>query len=141
MALAHFGITVSQRQIARRLGYIPGAGIPTPNVVRLGQYGVQVRYAESGTLEDLERAIDRGSVVIAFVRTGELPYWEADVPHAIVVVAVEPDAVFLDDPTFEDAPIPIPVNDFTLAWDEFGNQWACISRFSDTLKQTWEKAV
>jgi hypothetical protein len=130
MALAHFGVAVSQQQIARRLGHVPGAGIPAPNIVRVAQYGVDVRHAEGGTLEDVRHAIDNGAVVIVFVRTGELPYWEEDVPHAVMVVAVGTDVVYLDDPAFENAPIPAPLGDFMLAWDEFGNQWAWVSRLS-----------
>jgi len=136
MALVYFGVTASQHEIAHRLGHIPGAGIPAPNIIRLSQYGVDVEYAAGGVLGDLSRAIDDGTVVIAFVRTGELPHWEEDVPHAVVVVAVDIDTVYLDDPAFENAPIPVTVGDFMLAWDEFGNQWAQIS-----ARQTQAKSV
>ena len=127
MALAYFGVSVSQREIARRLGHISGAGIPARNIVRLSRYGVDVQYAENGTPEDLSREIHNGAIVIAFVRTGELPYWKEDVPHAVIVVAMETDVIYLDDPSFESAPIPVPLGDFLLAWDEFGNQWARIA--------------
>ncbi|MEA3338389.1 MAG: hypothetical protein U9R15_00335 [Chloroflexota bacterium] len=76
----------------------------------------------------MERKIRADAIVVAFVRTGELPYWEKDAPHAIVVIGIEAGITYLDDPAFENAPLPVLVGDFLLAWDEFWNQWAWISR-------------
>ena len=128
MALAFFGVRASPEELAQLLRYVPGAGAPARNVLRLSRYGVSVRYQQDGVLEDLEREVQRGSVVIAFVRTGELPYWEEDVPHAVVVSGVEAGVLYLNDPSFQEAPIPVPEDDFILAWDEFGCQWATVAR-------------
>ncbi|RLC72072.1 MAG: hypothetical protein DRI81_16865 [Chloroflexi bacterium] len=77
-------------------------------------------------MEDLSGEIHADAVVIAFVRTGELPYWEDDVPHAVTVAEIGADTIYLNDPAFQTAPIPVLAEDFLLAWDEFGNQWARI---------------
>lgn len=127
MALAFFGIQVSQEEIAHHLGHIPGAGTPARNILRLSQYGVKVQYYQEGSLAHLEESLRKGAVAVAFVRTGELPYWEEDVPHAIVVVGVEAGVVYINDPSFEHAPVPVWEEDFLLAWEEFGCQWAVIS--------------
>ncbi len=128
MALASFGIQVPQEELAQLLSHIPGAGTPARNILRLSRYGVSVLYQQNGTPEDLEQEVRKDSVVIVFVRTGELPYWEEDVPHAVVVSGMEAGILYLNDPSFHEAPIPVPEADFLLAWDEFGCQWAAVAR-------------
>jgi len=72
-------------------------------------------------------------VVIVSVRTGELPYWEEDVPHAVVVVGIDTatEVAYVNDPAFEHAPIAVPVGDFVLAWDALGNRCAMIGRSTE----------
>lgn len=128
MALAFFGIARSQKQIAMQIGHIEGAGTPARNVTRLSVFGVGVQYIESGTLNNLREGVEVGAAIIVFVRTGELPYWDKDTPHALVIVGIETDIIYANDPAFEDAPIAIAIGDFMLAWDEFGNQYAIVRR-------------
>jgi hypothetical protein len=132
MALAFFSISESQPAIAAQIGHIEGAGTPARNITRLEDFGVKVEWNEYGMLGDLRRAIDNDHVPIVFLRTGELPYWDQDTPHAVVVVGIEADTVFVNDPAFESAPIPVPTGDFQLAWDEFGCQWAALRRLSQS---------
>jgi hypothetical protein len=129
MALAFFGIAKSQKQIAVQIGHIEGVGTPAPNVTCLSVFGVDAQYFESGTLDNLRRGVETGAVIIVFVRTGELPYWDRDTPHALVIVGIEADIIYVNDPAFEDAPIAMAIGDFMLAWDEFGNQYAIARRF------------
>jgi len=128
MALAFWGIIESQTRIAARIGHIDGAGTPARNVTRLSIFGLEVRWHEHGTIDDLRQATAAGQVPIVFLHTGELPYWDQDTPHATVVTGVEAGTVYVNDPAFESAPIPVPVGDFQLAWDEFGCQWAAVHR-------------
>jgi len=130
MALAFFDIARSQKQIATQIGHIEGAGTPARNVARLSVFGVDAQYIESGTLSDLCKGVETGAVIIVFVRTGELPYWDKDTPHALVVVGIETDIIYVNDPAFENAPIAMAIGDFVLAWDEFGNQYAIVRRES-----------
>ena len=132
MVLAFFSISESQPTIAAQLGHIEGAGTPARNITRLEAFGVEVEGNEYGMLGDVRRAIDNASVPIVFLRTGELLYWDRDTPHAVIVVGIEADTVFVNDPAFESAPIPVPTGDFQLAWDEFGCQWAAIRRLSQS---------
>ena len=47
---------------------------------------------------------------------------------ALVIVGIENDIIIIHDPAFEHAPIPVPIDDFLLAWYELGNQWAMVAR-------------
>jgi ABC-type bacteriocin/lantibiotic exporter with double-glycine peptidase domain len=126
MALAFWGISESQAEIAAQIGHIEGAGTPSRNITRLVAFGVEVVWHEEGKVDELRQTITDGKVPVVFLRTGELPYWDQDTPHALVVVGVEADTVYVNDPAFENAPVPVPAGDFELAWDEFGRQWATV---------------
>ena len=128
MALAFFGLDWPQERIASQIGHITGAGTPARNVVRLSAPGIRVSYVAQGTLAQVEQSLAEGAVPILFVRTGELPHWEEDTAHALVIVGIENDVIIIHDPAFEHAPIPVPIDDFSLAWYEFGNQWAMVAR-------------
>ena len=130
MALAMWGISEPQARIAAQIGYIDGAGTPSRNITRLSVAGIEIGWYERGAVDDLRRAITDSQVSIVFLRTGELPYWDRDTPHALVVVSVEENVVYVNDPAFEKAPVPVPVGDFELAWYEFGCQWATVRRSS-----------
>jgi hypothetical protein len=129
MALEFFGIAQSQEEIASEIGHLPGVGTPARNITRLSAPGVKVQYNERGTFADLRRSLEAGAVTIVFVRTGELPYWQEDTPHALVIAGiVGEEIVYVNDPAFADAPIAVAPGDFLLAWEEFGNQWAVITQ-------------
>lgn len=59
---------------------------------------------------------------VAFIKTGEPPYWNADSDHAVVVVGIDDMYIYLNDPDFARAPMQVSHGDFGLAWlerDEF----------------------
>jgi ABC-type bacteriocin/lantibiotic exporter with double-glycine peptidase domain len=64
------------------------------------------------------------------VNTGPLTYWADDTAHALVVVGVEQDVVWVNDPEFEQAPQAVPLDDFLLAWLEHDYRQALIQRSS-----------
>jgi hypothetical protein len=98
MALALWDITESQTGIAEQIGHVEAVGTPARNVVRLSVYGVDIEWNEHGTVNDLRQAIGDNRVPIVFLRTGELPYWDRDSPHALVVVGIETSLVYVNDP-------------------------------------------
>ena len=131
MVLAFCGISESQAKIAAHIEHIKGAGTPSRNITRLVAFGVEVEWKEDGKVDKLQQAIVDGKVPVVFVRTGELPYWGQDTPHALVVVGIGANTVYVNDPAFENAPIPVQVGDFELAWEEFGRQWATVRKSQD----------
>jgi hypothetical protein len=126
MALAFCGISRSQAEIAAQIGHIEGAGTSSRNIVRLAAFGVEVQWKKEHAMGDLQQAIANAETPVAFLRTGELPYWEQDTPHAVVIVGIDRGTIYLNDPAFENAPIPVLVGDYELAWDEFDRQWATV---------------
>lgn len=67
---------------------------------------------------------------IAFVNTAELPYWTEATGHAVVVVGIDDDNLYLNDPAFHDAPKKVSQGDFLLAWLEADEYYALIQRKS-----------
>jgi hypothetical protein len=63
---------------------------------------------------------------ILFVRTGDLPYWNVDTLHAIVLAGIESDRAFVFDPAMEDAPQSVSVDDLMLAWSHFDYTYAVV---------------
>ncbi len=72
-------------------------------------------------LEYMERPTD-----IAFVNTACLSYWPEATRHAVVVVGLDAERVYLNDPFFDAAPQYTSRLEFELAWDEFDNAYAVL---------------
>jgi uncharacterized protein YvpB len=124
MALAYAGVNVTQRQLNRILG-LTDAGTPASHIQRLVRFSVDVNYAGADDAA-LRALLDRALPVIVFVSTGNLPYWSADVQHAVLVVGYDDQYVYLHDPVFGAAPQLVTWGDFFLAWSEFDYRCACI---------------
>ena len=92
------------------------------SVTRLGS-NVDLRYS---SMEELKAFLEAGYPAIAFVRTGELDYWQNDCPHAVVVVGYDDNYVYINDPYFEDAPQKNRIETFQLAWRKTRNRLAII---------------
>lgn len=126
MALAHLDIAVSQKALNRLLKLTP-AGVPASRLVRLERYGVQVTLRR-GTLDDLVHAVDQGLPPIVFVCTDPLPYWSLDTQHALLISGYDGDDLLINDPVFPTAPQRASAAALGLAWDEFDNRYAILSR-------------
>lgn len=125
MALEFAGVSTTQRQLNRILG-LTEAGIPASRVQLLAQFAVDVHYA-AGDEAILQLELDRGTPVIVFLSTGDLPYWSANVQHAVLVVGYDDERVYLHDPVFGEAPQTVTWGDFLLAWSEFDYRYACLT--------------
>jgi uncharacterized protein YvpB len=62
-----------------------------------------------------------------FVDTALLSYWQETTQHAVVIVAIDEQYIYLYDPFFSSAPQTITHLEFELAWDEMDNTFACIA--------------
>jgi uncharacterized protein YvpB len=88
---------------------------------------VDVLYA-SGDESTLRSALDRQQMVIVFLATGDLPYWSANVQHAVLLAGYDDEQIYLHDPVFPAAPQAVAWGDFLLAWSEFDYRYACLTR-------------
>ncbi len=102
-------------------------GAPAFHILRLADLGLSVVYKE-GTLKDLEQHIRHGEPCIVFVQTADLPYWSAACDHAVVVVGLDEEGVYVNDPAFDEAPQHVPFADFDLAWLARDYVYALITR-------------
>lgn len=114
MMLAYMGHSVRYGRLMRILK-TGDIGTPFSNLHHLSQIGISVTVA-SGTLDLLYEQLRHDRPCIASVDTGELPHWSYATEHAIVVVGMDKDYVYVNDPSFEIAPILVPIGDFDLAW-------------------------
>ena len=114
-----------QADIADWLG-TRGVGTPASRIQRLAQRGFDVVY-RTGSLAELESWIARKVPCILFVRTGELPYWQVDTPHAVVLAGIEAENAYLLDPAVETAPAIVPLGDLILAWSHFEYTYAVLT--------------
>lgn len=129
MVLRYLGIERSLADLARQMNAIPHVGTVSRNILNLQSSTVQVVYAE-GSLELLQRWLSEDVPVIAFVQTVELPYWSGiEARHAVVVVGIDDENVYLLDPARDPEPIPVNVGDFSLAWEDWmEGRYALITR-------------
>lgn len=114
MISAYWGEPLFQGDLARRLKTTI-IGTPARNINRLQAYGFRVTYQE-GSFELLNDSLLNGIPCIIFLRTGSLPYWGMDTPHAVVLAGVSEGSAFLFDPAFQEAPQVVEIESFMLAW-------------------------
>jgi len=128
MVLAYFDIIRSQEQLARQLQVRPALGAPAPNIRRLASQQLDVDYGE-GTLEQIADWLARSIPVIVFVQAGELPRWrEERFQHAVVIVGLTEDSIWLLDPEGDPQPEAVPVEAFLLAWSGMDYLHAVVRR-------------
>lgn len=126
MIPAHLGRSVRYSRLMRLLNITPDLGAPASNVESLSVLNVSVEYG-SGSMGDLATHITQGIPCIVFVHTVHLSYWPEAVRHTVVVVGMDEEQVYLNDPFFDVAPQIVSRLEFELAWDEMDNTYAVIT--------------
>ena len=110
----------------RQLLKIKSYGAPASNIRLLAQLDLVVTYGVTDMVS-LENMLAQGQPVIVFVRTGELPYWDYNSDHALVVVGYDENSLYVNDPYFPDVPFTVSQGDFELAWLERDYYYALIT--------------
>lgn len=87
--------------------------------------GVSV-LVERGEIENLRLNLEAGLPSIAFIATGQLSYWHETTGHAVVVVGLDEERIYLNDPAFADAPKQVSIDEFLLAWIDADQFYALI---------------
>lgn len=126
MVLEQIGHNSSYKKLYKRLK-IGESGTPFSYLRYLEKWGINVQF-KRGTIDELKKCCEKEITPIVLVRTGELPYWNENVSHAMVIVGVDQMNVYIHDPAFADAPKSVPVGDFDLAWLEMNEKMAILSR-------------
>ncbi|MBK8050377.1 MAG: hypothetical protein IPK16_26700 [Anaerolineales bacterium] len=62
-------------------------------------------------------------------KAAELPHWHGhQAQHAVLVVGIEHQALYLHDPALPDGPTAVSIDDFLLAWQEMDNRYAVLEK-------------
>ncbi len=89
-------------------------------------YGLSVTI-DYGSPEQLQAYLDTGLPVIVSLNTQMLSYWDyQEMIHAVVVIGIEGETIYLNDPAFPEAPQVIALAEFNLAWYEEKNLYGVI---------------
>jgi ABC-type bacteriocin/lantibiotic exporter with double-glycine peptidase domain len=124
MVLAYRHVPVSYRRLLRLLKTTP-YGAFSSNIRELKQLGITVLY-QQGSLEELGNHLNNDRPAIAFVKTYQLPYWNEETDHAVVVVGLDDTHIYVNDPAFPNAPTLVSRGDFELAWLEWDELYAVL---------------
>jgi ABC-type bacteriocin/lantibiotic exporter with double-glycine peptidase domain len=126
MVLAFLGRNESYGRLTQLLG-TRWFGTPARNILRLEQIGLRVSLIELDITE-IETHLQNGRPVIAFVSTADLPYWNVNTDHAVVVIGADEENIFLNDPYFANAPQSVSRTAFELSLLRFNNQCVIIEK-------------
>lgn len=124
MVLAYLASPVTENKVSE-LFEASEFGVPSPRVARLEKWGYQVTY-RSASLSELQSWLAQSKPVIAFVNTQFLDYWTVSTPHAVVIVGIDNENIYLNDPAFDVAPQTCSINTFLAAWAEMDDVIALI---------------
>jgi ABC-type bacteriocin/lantibiotic exporter with double-glycine peptidase domain len=127
MVLAYYNVPYDYQQLIKTLRIQPDLGTPFSNIIRLAELEFLVGYREKGTLEVLHRLLTQGWPCLIAVDTGELPYWQTSTGHAVVLIGMSQQYVYLNDPEMTEGPSQVPIGDFYLAWQEHLLRYAVLA--------------
>ncbi|MEM7534256.1 MAG: C39 family peptidase, partial [Chloroflexota bacterium] len=109
-------VRYSYRQLLRVLQIKRHVGTPFSQIQRLDRLKLNIAYETQGELETLYELLVAGWPPIVAVQTEELPHWNGvSSMHTIVVIGMDSEFIYVNDPEFPDIPIPIPIGEFDLA--------------------------
>jgi ABC-type bacteriocin/lantibiotic exporter with double-glycine peptidase domain len=135
MVLSYWGERVDEGRLVRQLE-TSDAGAFFFNLDRLRSWRLVVERVR-GDLELLQLQLEAGRPLIVPVDTGLLPYWitrtdvaeaERVTDHAVVVVGIDEESVYVNDPDFETAPQRVEQAWFDEAWRNHEHWYAVIRR-------------
>ncbi len=118
MVLAHHGVQQTEEQVRITLGTKP-SGTVLRHVGRLRALDFEVSLQESNFFQ-VGDAIAASVPVVIFLETGPLEHWSIDIAHAVVLIGIDSAAAYVNDPFLDNAPLPIPIAQFELAWARTG---------------------
>ena len=125
MVLQYLYIPLGYERLLEILG-TTDAGTPFSRLDQLKQWRLAVTGGE-GDMATLHTHLETGLPVIVAVHTWALPYWQnIDTEHAVVIVGLDDNDVYLLDPAFAEAPQVVDHNAFLAAWGDRDNEYTVI---------------
>lgn len=121
MVADYLGLKLRYEHLVRLLG-TRDSGTAFRNLQRLDQLGVDVT-VDYFDLDTVSSYLEKGIPVLAGVHTAELGYWSQSVNHVVVVVGLDPNFVYVNDPSLEKSPKVVPIVEFELA--QMGFDYLC----------------
>ncbi len=115
MVLAYMGIKTKFWRLRWLLG-TKSFGTPFLHIRHLESLGITINTRANGSLAVLHQYLTQNYPCIVSIQTENLPYWNHNALHAVVVVGMDENYIYLNDPDLPDAPIPVMQGDFDLAW-------------------------
>lgn len=114
MALVHLGIQVRYDRLLRLLK-VKSFGASFYNLQALDQLGASIKIGE-GDMALLSSALAQTLPILTSVDTQDLPYWTTIERHVVLVVGIDADMVYVNDPAFANAPQRVERLTFESAW-------------------------
>lgn len=115
MVLAYLGKRTRLWRL-RWLMRVKSFGTPFFHIRNLQQLGITVELKTQGSLPLLHQNLLQNHPCIVSIQTENLPYWNRNALHAVVVVGIDHEAIYLNDPELPEAPVAVSHGDFELAW-------------------------
>jgi hypothetical protein len=125
MALDALKKSHTETELAKVMGSYP-FGTPASRVIHLQTLGYHVHYT-SMTLTELQQLILQELTPVVFVLADFLPWANFIGFHALLLVGITDDQVWLHDPALPNGPVRLSVDGFMMAWEEFDRMTAVIS--------------
>lgn len=116
MVLDYLHIPISYDKLTQLLK-IDAIGTPFRNLDNLQSLGLSI-LIEEGNMQLLKEYLETGLPSIVAVDTNQLPYWDEATDHAVIVVGMDNENVYLNDPDLSTAPQAVSIAEFELAWLE-----------------------
>lgn len=133
MVLTYLNQKVDYQLLRRQLGTTQ-LGTIFSNIQHIQSRRLVVEYGQ-GNLETLARHLGANRPVIVAVATELLPYWitrsdideaSRETEHAVVVVGLEQQTIYVNDPDFKHAPQKLDLEWFMAAWQHQQFNYAVI---------------
>jgi ABC-type bacteriocin/lantibiotic exporter with double-glycine peptidase domain len=124
MVISHFDETLaeslSESDLMRLLG-TGSTGSLLEHLPRLNQLGFEA-ISEESSLTELALFLHLFQTpVIAVLYAGYVEYLKSDSLHAVVIVGMDEEKVYLNDPLRETSPIVLSIDQFNRAWSFWDN--------------------
>lgn len=117
MILEYLHVPVQYENLLRLLN-VRSFGASLFNLRNLQKLGLFVVIKE-GHFSDLQSYLDMGLPVVVSVSTAELrSYWRNSADHAVIVVCIDTNFVYVHDPVLPSAPQIVAIQEFESAWLE-----------------------